>query len=81
MTPAESSPRTWNEWGIHVLEELKNGRADREKLRDEIAKIRTEDIPELKTEIAMLKVKSSLWGAAGSAIIILITKLFPLLAK
>jgi uncharacterized protein YlxW (UPF0749 family) len=76
-TPADLKPNGWNEWGKHVLEELKTARDERKELRGEVTSIRTQDLTEIKTQIAMLNVKSTMWGAAGAGIVIILTTLLP----
>jgi len=50
----------WNEWSKYVLNELKRHNKVQEKMQSDIASI--------KTDIALLKLKSGLWGLAGGAI-------------
>jgi len=59
----------WNEWSKFVLNELK-------RLNEGQAALQ-KDINSIKTDIALLKLKSGIWGLAGGAIpvaIALITK-------
>ncbi len=51
---------TWDEWSKHVLLELKRLGDGQESHNSLLGNIRT--------EIAMLKVKSGIWGALGGAI-------------
>jgi len=50
----------WNEWSKYVLSELQRLNTSYEGLRSETEKIRV--------EIATLKVKSGVWGAAGAMV-------------
>ena len=59
------SMEQWDQWGIHILEELK-------RLSIGIEDMKT-DLSSLKQEIAMLKVKSGVWGCIGALIPITIT--------
>lgn len=63
----------WNEWSRHVLAELErlNG------CYDGVSK----QLSDIKVEIAMLKVKSGMWGAIGGCIPIVITILVYVLSK
>ena len=83
MVESGDNADTWQEWSNHVLAELKrlhttlealDEKIDKVKdaLDDKVNKIKDEQISELKVEIAQLKIKSSLWGAAGGAIPVLI---------
>ena len=51
-----------------VLKELEDSRRQMIALGDEVKSIRVQDIPRLQIEIATLKVKSGLWGAAAGII-------------
>jgi len=55
------SPRgTWSEWANHVLLELS-------RINNNVTTL-SDSLIEIKIEIAMLKVKSGLWGAVGAMI-------------
>ena len=58
MTPENQNG--WNEWSRHVLAELTRLNDGYENLGNSIQDIRV--------EIAMLKVKSGIWGAIGACI-------------
>jgi len=64
-----SQPNGWNEWSKFVLKELERLNSCYDKLDEKAS--------EIQTEIAMLKVKSGIWGAIGGiasiAIVLLIT--------
>lgn len=63
----------WTEWSKHVLIELK--RLD-SSIKDLDGHIR-----QVHVELAMLKVKSGLWGAVGSVIILIPTLIVYMLTK
>jgi len=69
---SETPVNGWESWGRHVLEELKTAKQERGELRGEIQSIRQADIPDVKTEIAMLKVKSGVWGSIGALMVLAI---------
>jgi len=50
----------WNEWSRHVLSEL-------ERNNDELKELRTA-LEGIRVEIATLKVKAGVWGAAAGLI-------------
>jgi hypothetical protein len=54
----------WNEWRKLVLHELETHSSDLKEIRENVSKV--------KTEIAMLKVKSGLWGAVAGMIPVII---------
>ena len=54
----------WDQWAKFVLKELERLNVTYEALRTETGKIHT--------EVATLKVKAGLWGAAGAAIPVLL---------
>lgn len=54
----------WGEWSRHVLKTLEDQGLDIRDIRNSIALI--------QTEIAVLKVKSGIWGAMGGMIPVLI---------
>jgi hypothetical protein len=54
----------WDEWNKHVLIELKRLNLDIKDVNKSLKNI--------EIEIAMLKVKSSFWGAMGAGVTILV---------
>lgn len=65
----------WREWSRYVLKELEHSREISEKLRQEIAALRTDfaaQSAEMRVELVALKTKAGLWGAAGAAIPVLL---------
>lgn len=57
----------WGEWRRHVLIEMEQHRKALEKIHA--------DFSDVKTEIALLKLKSSLWGAVGAGLVVILTAL------
>ena len=62
----------WGSWRRHVLLEMEAQRKSLEGLMNALTELKTKEIAEIKTEIALLKYKSSVWGAAGAAFVVLI---------
>ena len=50
----------WTQWSQYVLKELERNNSDHESMSDKLDKI--------AVEIAMLKVKSGLWGTIGGLV-------------
>jgi hypothetical protein len=67
-TPDDVGRNSWAEWRKLVLNELESHRSAIEKLNDKYSSH--------STELAILKVKSGLWGAAAGAIITVAALLF-----
>lgn len=63
----------WNRYQELVLSKLKNLEEGQDKIEDRLSKI--------EIEIAMLKIKSSVWGAIGGSIPVLIMILIEFLRK
>jgi len=63
---------TWAEWSKYVLMELKRCNQQIGDLETKIDKLNNEQLSQLKIEIAMLKVKASVWGLMGGAIPVII---------
>lgn len=64
MNGAPSRGNEWGEWSRQMFYEVKEIRDDQKLLTDKVNK--------LLVEIAVLKVKSSLWGTLGGALAVLI---------
>ena len=67
MTPTpelKADENGWDQWAKFVLKELERLNVSYEALRKETSKIHA--------EVATLKVKAGLWGAAGAAIPVLL---------
>lgn len=67
------NPDQWAEWSKHVLRELERLNGVMEGMREEMGK--------MKTEVAMLKMKSGLWGAMGATIPIAVMVAVQILLK
>lgn len=63
----------WEKIGSHILMELKRLNKTCHEMTEQIANIHKDDIPNLKIEVAMLKVKAGIWGLMGGAIPLVIT--------
>lgn len=64
---------SWGEWRRHVLLEL-------EALRESSEGV-NKSLSDMKTDIALLKYKSSFWGAVGAGVVIGIYFLIEVLKK
>ena len=62
------APDGWEEWSKFVLKELKRLGDAYEDLTKKV----NDELSELKAEVAMLKVKSGVYGLVGGAILLLI---------
>jgi hypothetical protein len=62
-----SEPNGWNEWSKFVLKELERLNTCYNALDSKVSKI--------QTEIAMLKVKSGVWGAVAGIIAVVVAVL------
>jgi hypothetical protein len=60
---SRSAYADWLESRRLVAYELKSIRTEVHSIRDRLDEFRADDLPALRTEIALLKFKSSLWGA------------------
>lgn len=58
----------WNSYQKLVLDKLADHSRSLETVSGELLALRTKDIPGLQVEIAMLKIKAGMWGAAAGAI-------------
>lgn len=72
---------SWPEWSRHVLAELKRLNDNLAQVEDKIDLIKDEQITPLKVEIAMLKIKASIWGLIGGAIPVVLMVLVEILKK
>jgi len=59
---------SWASWSRFVLAEMKRLNQHLDQIEEQIASLRNNQIAQLKLEIAMLKVKSGVWGIMGGAI-------------
>lgn len=74
-TPPDSGDNGWREWSRYVLKELEHNRDISESLRKEISSMRTDFASQsmkINTELAALRVRAGLWGAAGASIPVLL---------
>lgn len=60
------APDGWQEWSKFVLKELTRLGDAYENLTKKV----NDELTELKTEVAMLKVKSGIWGLIGGILVI-----------
>jgi hypothetical protein len=69
-----TEPDGWSENRKLILRELERFGDDINSIREDFGRFRQEDIASIKTDIALLKLKSSLWGAVlGGASGLLVT--------
>ena len=73
MSPPKNSGNDWSEYQKLVLAEL-------ERHGSLISEV-DQKITDLRVEIAMLKVKSGVWGAAAGLISVMVFLLYQLLSK
>ena len=64
---------SWDQWQVFVLKELERLNEHYEGMRKEVGKIHT--------EVATLKARAGLWGAAGAAIPVLLMLAIQLLQR
>ena len=67
------APSDWSQWEKYVVEQLKSHEEDHDEIQKALVQIRI--------DIAMLKVKSGIWGAIGASIPIIGMVLFEFLMK
>jgi hypothetical protein len=75
MSPAEDAP--WGEYRRLVLAELERIARDMENLADKIDRFRTDEIAQIKTDIALLKMQAAAWGALAGVIVTILVSLIP----
>jgi hypothetical protein len=73
--PAENAD--WIENRLFILSELRNLRSGLDTVNVNLTGLREKDISQIRIDIAMLQVKSGIWGAAAGAMVVLI----PVVAK
>ena len=76
---ADDKKNGWSEYQKLVLAELERLDKGVEELDKKVDKIREHDLANIKTEIKLLKYKSTLWGAVAGgipALILVLIKLF-----
>ncbi len=62
-------PESWVQYRRLIISQISDVQAGLHALRDEFAEYRRVDVAEMKVEIALLKLKSSLWGGAVGALV------------
>ena len=72
---------SWPEWSRHVLAELKRLNNNLAQVENKIDLIKDGQITPLKVEIAMLKIKASIFGLVGGAIPVVLMVLIEILKK
>jgi hypothetical protein len=63
-----SQKNGWDSYQKLVLAKLEDHSGLLDLLSKEVSELRNKDITELKVEIAMLKIKAGMWGAAAGMI-------------
>jgi len=58
----------WSKYQMMVLQRLDRQDKDLDSIKKEIQEVREKDMVQLQVEIAMLKVKSGVWGFLAGAI-------------
>lgn len=59
----------WSEWEQLVLHELERHETRLNEIRSMLDNVRQQDLPQLRTEIALLKLRAGIWGAVAGMII------------
>jgi len=75
------SQNGWGEYAKYVLKELERLNKSLDDLEQRLIDIQTKDLAKIRTEIAMLKVKSGLWGAVAGMVPVIIVLLINYLSK
>ena len=57
----------WDRYSEYVLCGLKDLKSTQTEMWREINDIKAQDIADLKTELAVMKIKCGIWGAIGAA--------------
>jgi hypothetical protein len=71
----------WGEYRMLVLAELKRLTEAIADVKEKIDELQSRDISELRSEIAILKLKSGMWGLIAGAIPGMIAALYVVLSK
>lgn len=64
-------PENWGEYRRLILSELERISKDLEVLSDKLDLFRRDEISKIQIDVAMLKVKAGVWGAAGGLMVAL----------
>lgn len=84
MTPLDDftsggRPEDWINYRMLILSQLENLQGEIKALRQAFSKFREEEMAQVKTEIALLKFKSGMWGGAigmvGGGVVTLVVQL------
>jgi len=67
----------WRENRLYIRSELRSLREDVGKVNANLTSLREKDLSQIRVDIAMLQVKSGLWGAMAGALVVLV----PIIAK
>lgn len=77
-------PGDWGTYRVHILSELRRIGEDVVAIDRKLDRFREEDLAQIKLEVAMLKVKSGLWGglsglvtAVGAALLLILARKGP----
>lgn len=62
----------WREHRLFILSELRSLRADIGAVSVNVVALRENDLSQIRVDIAMLQVKSGLWGALAGALVVLV---------
>ena len=73
--PVEDPDRSWGEYRRLVLAELERIAKDMEILADKIQRFHSDDIAQIKTDIALLKLQAAAWGAVASLSVTVVVSL------
>lgn len=66
---SEGDEKSWFEYRQLILSELRRINQSLGELDAKIDRLRTDEISKLKVDVAMLQVKSGMWGALGGVAI------------
>jgi hypothetical protein len=78
---ANEIDNTWQEYSKLILAELERMSMEIARLNAKLDAFRSDDIANVKVELAMLKVKAGMWGAVAGAIPTIAALLFWLMSK
>lgn len=72
MAFGDDTAADWKEHRLFILSELRSLRAGVEAVGENIVAIREKDLSQVRIDIAMLQVKSGLWGAIAGGMVVLV---------
>lgn len=64
----DAVPESWGEYRRLILTQLQSLQSELAILRKELEQFRQEEVSDIKIEIALLKLKSSIWGGFMGAV-------------